>query len=209
MAQLSVLGLDLRKFDPYALPARPVVERKKSAVSFMLGAGLFLTEKTKANFANAVAQKNVLNYQKFATEGTQGTENKESKNVKALQVTPQSQTVVAALPAENTAQTTPASPAAVCFAPAAGLGGMVDRLQALQSETLKAHSQFMANDSEYTHLFGQLTQQELSLLANSHSQAALEQINTALQTLDRSMAQFHQHQSETLRVHEQYLRSQS
>jgi acyl carrier protein len=86
---------------------------------------------------------------------------------------------------------------------------MIDRLQALQSETLKAHSQFMANDSEYTHLFGQLTQQELSLLANSPSQAALEQINTALQTLDRSMAQFHQHQSETLRVHEQYLRSQS
>ncbi len=206
VAQLSVLGLDLHKFDPFALPARPVVERKKSAISFMLGAGLFLTEKTKANFANAVAQKNVLNYQNF---GAEGTENIEGKNGKALQAAPQSQILAAVVPVENPAQSPPASPAAVGFAPAAGLGGMIDRLQALQSETLKAHSQFMTNDSEYTHLFGQLTQQELSLLANSPSQAAMEQINTALQTLDRSMAQFHQHQSETLRVHEQYLRGQS
>jgi len=206
VAQLSVLGLDLRKFDPYALPPKAVVERKKSAISFMLGAGLFLTEKTRANFANAVAHKDVLNYQQFAK---QGTENKENKNGKVLPVTPQNQTLSAAMPDEIMAQIPPAGPAAVAFAPAAGLGGMIDRLQALQSETLKAHSQFMANDSEYTHLFGQLTQQELNLLANSPSQAALEQINAALQTLDRSMAQFHQHQSETLRVHEQYLRSQS
>ena len=33
-------------------------------------------------------------------------------------------------------------------------------------------------------------------------------MNTALQTLDRSIAQFHQHQAETLRVHEQFLNNQ-
>jgi acyl carrier protein len=82
-------------------------------------------------------------------------------------------------------------------------------LRSLQSEALKAHSQFLSNDGEYARIFGQLTQQELGLLAGNPSQAFLEQINTALQTLERSMTQFNQHQAETLRVHEQYLRSQS
>ena len=57
-------------------------------------------------------------------------------------------------------------------------------------------------------LFGQLTQQELGLINTDAPQAALEQVNAALQTLDRSIAQFHQHQAETLRVHEQFLNNQ-
>ena len=74
---------------------------------------------------------------------------------------------------------------------------------------MKSHNQFLSNDGEYTRLFGQITKQELDLLSGNPSQQILEQINTALQTLDHSMAQFHQHQAETLRVHEQYLHSQA
>jgi acyl carrier protein len=74
---------------------------------------------------------------------------------------------------------------------------------------MRSHNQFLSNDSEYTHLFGQITKQELDLLSGNSSLQMLEQINTALQTLERSMAQFHMHQTETLRVHEHYLRSQA
>ena len=73
---------------------------------------------------------------------------------------------------------------------------------------MKIHQKFLENDAEYTRLFGQLTQQELGLINTNAPQAAMEQVNTALQTLDRSIAQFHQHQAETLRVHEQFLNNQ-
>ena len=80
--------------------------------------------------------------------------------------------------------------------------------QTIQQDTLKIHQKFLENDAEYTRLFGQLTQQELALINTNAPQAAMEQVNTALQTLDRSIAQFHQHQAETLRVHEQFLMNQ-
>jgi acyl carrier protein len=71
------------------------------------------------------------------------------------------------------------------------------------------HNQFLANDGEYVRGFTQLVQQELNLLSSNSSPQALEQLNQVFQTLERSMDQFHQHQAETLHVHEQYLRSQA
>ena len=71
------------------------------------------------------------------------------------------------------------------------------------------HNQFLANDGEYARGFTQLVQQELSLLSSNTSPQAMEQLNQAFQTLERSMDQFHQHQAETLRVHEQYLQNQT
>jgi polyketide-type polyunsaturated fatty acid synthase PfaA len=185
VAQLCVLGLDLRQFDAYALPPKPFVEAKKSAISVMLNGGLYLTDKTRNAFENAVAQKDTLNLV---------TARVESKATSSAVEQPQ-----ALAPAARSAQTVYQ----------VGTGQMADRLQAWQEETLKSHNQFLSNDGEYTRLFGQITKQELDLLSGNSSQQTLEQINTALQTLDRSMAQFHQHQAETLRVHEQYLHCQA
>ena len=45
MAQLCVLGLDLRHYDPYALPKKSAPERQKSSVSVKLNGSLYLTER--------------------------------------------------------------------------------------------------------------------------------------------------------------------
>ncbi|MDZ4158642.1 MAG: beta-ketoacyl synthase N-terminal-like domain-containing protein, partial [Anaerolineaceae bacterium] len=182
VVQLCVLGVDLRQYDPYALPYKPLVERKKSAATLTLNGGLYLTQKTRSAFETAIAQQETLNL-----PGN----------------TPNAQ------PALVVNSSAAAEPAPAQTVNTAGLAQMMGQLQSLQGETLKAHSQFLSHDSEYARIFGQLTQQELSLLSGNPPQPVLEQINTALQTLDRSMSQFHQHQTETLRVHEQYLRSQS
>ncbi|MDP2995259.1 MAG: beta-ketoacyl synthase N-terminal-like domain-containing protein [Anaerolineales bacterium] len=185
VAQLCVLGLDLRQYDAYALPPKPFSEAKKSAISVMLNGGLYLTDKTRTAFENAVAQKDTLDLVAARPEP------KASSSAVEQPQTPD--------PADRSAQTVYQ----------AGTGRMADRLQTWREETLKSHNQFLSNDGEYTRLFGQITKQELDLLSGNSSQQTLEQINTALQTLDRSMAQFHQHQAETLRVHEQYLHSQA
>ncbi|HEX7620441.1 MAG TPA: beta-ketoacyl synthase N-terminal-like domain-containing protein [Anaerolineales bacterium] len=184
VAQLCVLGLDLRTYDRHALPPKPFIEAKKSSISVMLNGGLYLTDKTRNAFEKAVAQKDSLGLADSLPEPKETASGSDWPRTSD--------------PAAGYSQA----------ANRAGAGQMADRFQSWQDETLKSHNQFLSNDGEYTRLFGQITKQELDLLTGNPSQQTLEQINAALQTLERSMTQFHQHQAETLRVHEQYLRSQ-
>jgi polyketide-type polyunsaturated fatty acid synthase PfaA len=180
IAQLCVLGLDLRTYDAYALAPQSFIEAKKSAISVMLNGGLYLTDKTRSAFEKAVAQKDSL---------SAGAAIQESKaRVSASGPHPVSH--AAGMPIQAVFQS--------------GTDQVADRLQVWQDETLKSHNRFLSNDSEYMRLFGQITKQELDLLSGNSSPQMLEQINTALQTLERSLVQFHQHQAET-----QYLRSQA
>ncbi len=185
VVQLCVLGLDLRKYDPYALPPKPTHEEKKSPISVMLNGGLYLSEKTRTAFEKAVTKKETLDLVKTQPEA------------KATSI------AVAQIQAPDTVEGSARSNSE------RGDAQLADRLQAWQDETIKSHNQFLSNDGEYTRMVGQITKQELDLLSGNLSQQSLEQINVALQTLDHSMAQFHQHQAETLRVHEQYLQSQA
>ncbi|WP_293108294.1 phosphopantetheine-binding protein, partial [Moorena sp. SIOASIH] len=78
-----------------------------------------------------------------------------------------------------------------------------------QGETLQVHGQYLNNQLEYAKTFFQLMQQQHSLFGNSNGtdqQAQTKQV--VLQSLERSMMQFHQHQGQTLNVHEQYLNHQ-
>ena len=184
VAQLCVLGLDLRGYDPYALPEKPQPTRKKSSISLKLNGGLYLSPKTRSAFDAAISEKNALSNLQQA-------------------------------PAPVVAPVGLATPPATFVAASAqqlnssNLGTILDQLQSFQSEALQVHSLFLSNDGEYVSGFTQLVQQELDLLAGNPAQPVLEQINIALQTLERSMNQFHQHQAETLRVHEQYLQNQA
>jgi acyl carrier protein/NAD(P)-dependent dehydrogenase (short-subunit alcohol dehydrogenase family) len=87
-------------------------------------------------------------------------------------------------------------------------GGLRDLEQSLarfseqQREMLRVHEQYLNNQAEYFRIFYQLTQQQQTLLASGTLSP-----DTA-DNLTRNMTLFHDHQAETLRVHEQYLHSQ-
>ncbi|MGD0708987.1 MAG: beta-ketoacyl synthase N-terminal-like domain-containing protein [Anaerolineaceae bacterium] len=183
VAQLCVLGLDLRHFDPYALPKKSAPERQKSSVSVKLNGSLYLTEKTRSAFEAAISAKNTLS------------QPPNGQNPAAASASATTPAAASAAPAQEPAVTHP--------------DALLAQLESFQSEALQVHNQFLANDGEYVRGFTQLVQQELNLLNSNSSPQALEQLNQALQTLERSMDQFHQHQAETLRVHEQYLQNQT
>ncbi len=89
--------------------------------------------------------------------------------------------------------------------PAQGL----TQFQAQQGETARIHGQYLQNEQSYVQAFTQLTQSSLNLLSNGDlNPGQFEQLVSVLQGLERSMEQFHAHQAETLRVHEQYLKGQ-
>jgi acyl transferase domain-containing protein len=202
VVQLRVAGLALGDIDPYqAKIDRPV--KKKSPLTLKLHAGYYVSEKTKAAFQNALKD---------------GFKIKQAVAAPAAQpLAAPSVVTMAAAPAEAQKQAAPvpapAPAVAAASAPVASNSVSSQNLaqfQTHQSETARIHTQYLHNEEEYARTFAQLTQSGLNLLANSSSAApgTLEQLVTVLQGLERSMAQFHDHQAETLRVHEQYLKNQ-
>ncbi len=86
---------------------------------------------------------------------------------------------------------------------------LLSQFQYNQSENLEIHSTYLNHQIEYTKTFFQLIQQQNKLFANVKSSAEAAQIKQVImESLERSMMQFHSQQSETLRIHEQYLREQ-
>ncbi|MBN1873644.1 MAG: hypothetical protein JXA33_05400 [Anaerolineae bacterium] len=76
-----------------------------------------------------------------------------------------------------------------------------------QHETLRVHEQYLSYQAEYSRIFLQLMQQQSALFSNGAAQS--EAMLSVVQTLARSIEQFHQHQTETLGVHNQFLSQQA
>ena len=69
-----------------------------------------------------------------------------------------------------------------------------------QNETLQVHRQYLDQQAEYARTVYQLMQQRIELASQGSAYPP---------EVDKQMQMFHTHQSETLRVHEQYLNQQS
>ena len=69
-----------------------------------------------------------------------------------------------------------------------------------QNETLQVHRQYLDQQAEYARTVYQLMQQRIELASQGSAYPP---------EVDQQMQMFHTHQSETLRVHEQYLNQQS
>ncbi len=83
------------------------------------------------------------------------------------------------------------------------------QFQQNQCENLQVHGHYLNNQMEYAKTFFQLMQQQNSLFANTESSTeAIEIKPVVIESLDRSMMQFHAQQGETLRIHEQYIQHQ-
>ncbi|RCJ33536.1 polyketide synthase [Nostoc minutum NIES-26] len=86
---------------------------------------------------------------------------------------------------------------------------LLTKFQQNQAENLHAHGTYLNHQTEYTKTFFQLMQQQHSLFANAKSSTETAQLKqVVMESVERSMTQFHAQQGETLRIHEQYLQEQ-
>jgi acyl transferase domain-containing protein/acyl carrier protein len=76
-----------------------------------------------------------------------------------------------------------------------------------QSENLQVHAQYLNHQVEYIKTFFQLMGQQNSLFAKTESSSETLKPKI-IESLERGMVQFHSHQGDTLKVHEQYLQNQ-
>ena len=221
MVKLCVIGLPLQKFDPFALPSQ-VAPVKKSAMNVSLNGTNYVSEATRQEFENtlndgfqvsspAASISSSGSVPVFST--STGTSSTVSGTSGLQTATGNQQMFDASLklktepakqrPANISTMSNQQPPSQQSPAPTKPLETMEQGLSGFyqhQNETLQVHRQYLDQQAEYARTVYQLMQQRIEL-ASQGGAYPLE--------VDQQMQMFHTHQSETLRVHEQYLNQQS
>jgi acyl transferase domain-containing protein len=183
--QLRVAGLALGPIDPYEY--RPVVtERKKTALTLRLSGMNYVSPKTRESFEAALQDGHQIRPLSMSTI--------EPPLSNTSQTIPMNKSLIEPhRPADNSPEPT--------VHPTPDLERInqnLENFQNHQNETIHLHEQFLETQSEYARSFFQIMQQQI--------QAGPAGLSP---DITRSIQQFHQHQGDTLRLHEQYLQTQT
>ncbi|MFN6529232.1 polyketide synthase [Nostoc sp. ChiSLP03a] len=232
VVQLRVIGLALNNLDPYQLPQTiPPIETKKT-LNVRLNGINYRSEKTKNAFALALQDGHKVTLPTpeysdaiplFSSPGvTPPIAAIETNGHKKL--TPAMNGVTASIITQPEQQmnpvtlSQPAQESKMQPTPEkltnyeqllASLEYLLTQFQENQAENLQVHGTYLNHQMEYAKVFFQLMQQQNSLLSESKSTAETAKMKlVVMESLERSMMQFHSQQGETLRIHEQYLQEQ-
>ncbi|MDZ8034210.1 polyketide synthase [Nostoc sp. DedSLP04] len=232
VVQLRVIGLALNNLDPYQLPQTiPPIETKKT-LSVRLNGINYRSEKTKNAFALALQDGHKVTLPTpeysdaaplFSSPGvtptlaaieTNGhkkstaTMNGVSSNI-ITQTEQQMNPVTLSQPAQESKMQPTPEKLTNYQQLLASLEYLLTQFQENQAENLQVHGTYLNHQMEYAKAFFQLMQQQNSLLSESKSTAETAKMKlVVMESLERSMMQFHSQQGETLRIHEQYLQEQ-
>jgi len=221
MVKLCVMGFPLQKFDPFALPSQ-VAQVKKSAMNVRLNGTNYVSEATRHEFENTLNDgfqvsshaASISNSGSVPSPSTSTGSSSPVSGTSGFQTAKGNQQMFDASlklktepakqrPANISTMSNQQPPSQQSYAPAQNLDTMERNLSGFyqhQNETLQVHRQYLDQQAEYARTVYQLMQQRIELASQG----------TAIPSeVDQQMQMFHAHQSETLRVHEQYLNQQS
>lgn len=196
---LQVAGLPLKGFDPYGRERKVVVPRKKSPVTVKLNGGYYVSEKTRGAFENALKDGFKVSLPAALAASPIPPQAPPPVPQPAAQIIVESSNPVKTNQVQefnDMANVTPSN-----------LENLLASYQAHQSETLQLHEQYLRTEEEYARAFAQLTQLQTELVSKGAADG-LQSIIPLFESLERSMMRFHEHQAETLRIHQRYLETQ-
>ena len=227
VVQMRVVGLNLKNLDPYQLPKSVHPIQKNKGLNVRLNGINYVSEKTRSAFEQALQDghqvklpasqslenlvtSNLSPIEKIEREtgrlasslqpNDNGENGRLTSPISALSPTPP----IPTSPLPSPMQAKPENYQQVL----ASLEYVLKTFQQNQAENLQVHGHYLNHQMEYAKAFFQLMQQHNSLLTNHEASTTAEIKPVILESLDRSMMQFHAQQGETLRIHEQYLQHQ-
>jgi acyl transferase domain-containing protein/acyl carrier protein len=201
VVQLRVIGMNLTNIDPYKLPVTLPPSDGKKALSVKLNGINYVSEKTRNAFTEALE-----NGHQVELTPPIHLNNGHNGHQKITVIEPQPESLVQH-PGEKM-QTTPDQPINYHQA-LTSLEHLLKQFQQNQSENLQVHATYLNHQIEYARTFFQLMQQQNALFTQSQSVAEAGKIKAVvMESLERSMLQFHAQQGETLRIHQQYMGEQ-
>ena len=174
---------------------------KKSPLSISLNGANYVSKETKLEFEKALEEGPIFNQNsetaKISTPAVDGTT--ESKAKSAPLVESDSRTELPKAPITMNSKVKSDSPEVHNDSDISVDQNLENYFQQ-QSDTLEVHRQYLEQQSEYSRTVLQLMQQQLSMA--SQGQSLPDSVN-------RHLEMFHEHQGQTLRIHEQYLIQQT
>jgi polyketide-type polyunsaturated fatty acid synthase PfaA len=226
VVQLRVKGLALGCLDPYAAPQTIPAVDKNGSMNVRLRATNYVTEQSKARFEDALQHEHS---EKLTPREPQKVAAVAEAAQPSHQLLPQMNLdppslnpPVVELPTQISVlapnQTIPEMKTQLMSDNSLNSHRLFDsveysltQINQHQSETLQVHAQYLDHQMEYAKIFFHLMQQQGTLLANnaSNTEPSLATGSAVVQSLDRNLSRFHDHQRDTLRVHEQTLQHQS
>jgi polyketide-type polyunsaturated fatty acid synthase PfaA len=216
VVQLRVAGLPLQNLDPYQARTQVTETKSKKDFSFNLSGNNYVSEKTKIAFEKALQNGDrvqlptdlpkVVVSENVAIDSVSESVGRTTKVPSSLT---KPETVTNNFKPTTTKK--PSSESPMNYQRALELlEDSIAQFHLHQKETLQLHGQYLNHQTESAKIFFYLMQQQNNLLANSHSSDRdVEATSAILSSLENSMVRFHEHQAETLRVHEQSLNYQS
>ncbi|MEL0657793.1 SDR family NAD(P)-dependent oxidoreductase [Psychromonas arctica] len=198
--QLAVLGVELDNIDPYSAIARPTVAPKKSPLAMKLSGASYVSPKTKKVFEDGLTD----NWKISNTQPSTPIVKEVIKEVvvekiveKIVYVDAQGQPLVnqpSSIQGSSIKESALANNDNQQLA--SSIENSVDQFVKHQSELLAVHQAYLEGPNQYADTFK-------SVLAEQAGQQTLPE------GLDRTLAMYHDFQTETLRVHETYLNNQT
>ena len=201
VVQLLVAGLPLKNLDPYQLQPK-ITPAPKHPLNVRLSSVNYQSEKSKMSFEQALQN------------GHQIKSSSENGLAKTAVTTAQQNGHSSTEPQDLVT----GSPVEAKIQPRLEVNYLrvlesleysLNQFSRHQQETLEVHKLYLNHQTEYTKTFFQLIQQQNNLWFNLSTTPESQQSHTAvIQSSERSLMKFQEHQTDTLRVHEQYLNHQ-
>ena len=198
VVQLRVAGLPLQNLDPYQVEPTISQAKPNQTLNVRLSSVNYQSEKTKMTFEQALQNGH--------------------------QIEPGSEPKIAPTPATTNQQNGHSHPEDLATVSPAKLSSRqagnyprvlesieysLNQFSQQQHETLEVHKLYLNHQTEYTKTFFQLMQQQNQMWFNLATNPEARQSQTAvIASTERSLLKFQEHQSDTLKVHAQYLNHQ-
>ena len=182
VVKLRVTGMSLGDIDSYYMRPLPLKDKKPSTATVKLNGANYVSEKTRQAFTDALNDGRQIKQATISEKHI-----KESLQDKGSPGVGQPHAI----------QKTSADGQQVLQ----GLENSLTLFYKHQGETLKVHEQYLNNNMEYSNTFYGLMRKQFELMGSG--------LPNVPDSVENSMVMFHNHQGETLRVHEHYLRNQA
>ena len=192
VVQLAVAGVSLKHLDPYAAAKKVHNTEKKSPLKIGLTAANYLSD-------GFVKKRDELLNDGFKLSTADAKVVVQEKIIQAPSANGNGSTAAVKVQA-------PTAPVAGQGTTASANGSGLDESLALfyqhERETLKIHERYLETPKQYSETFHSLMEKQMTVLGNNPDSAMPEGV-------ERSMMSFHENQSETLKIHEQFLTQQA
>ncbi|MDO9545846.1 MAG: beta-ketoacyl synthase N-terminal-like domain-containing protein [Pelolinea sp.] len=200
--QMRVLGFKLGISDPHK-DHQVHTQPAHSKVAVKLNGGLYITQKTRSKFDEALQEKHFVttNTNTAQRASEQPSTNHKSSSDQTSQDTSINLTVNA-------------GPASSSVSEELNMGdhhiqSFVEQLQEHQSDILKVHKQFLQNDTASKNILGEITQTEISIISKINNGQQQKDADQSLLVLEKRAEFVNAQHAGTSNAHLEYIKSQT